>query len=119
MKVRFINPHNGSTKDVKVGWSWMLFLFSSFFGLPLFVRGLYGWGIAFLFISICQVVILFTARNPGAAGSSVSFAMLVISVVLAARGNEFTGKSLLKKGWKFYNPDSPEVARAKLKWRLA
>ena len=50
MKVAMTNPKTGEVREVKVGWSWILFLFSGFFGLPLFLRKLHVWGGIFLII---------------------------------------------------------------------
>ncbi|NLN60283.1 MAG: hypothetical protein GX147_06200, partial [Deltaproteobacteria bacterium] len=44
VNVVFKNSRTGEMKEVKVGWSWTCFLFSGFFGLPLFLRGLMMWG---------------------------------------------------------------------------
>lgn len=30
MKIEMTNPKTGEVKEIKVGWSWILFLFSSF-----------------------------------------------------------------------------------------
>jgi hypothetical protein len=40
IKVTMKNPKTGESKEIKVGWSWILFLFSCFLGLPLFLRKL-------------------------------------------------------------------------------
>lgn len=44
MFVLMKNSKTNETKEVKVGFSWTLFFFSGFFGIPLFLRKLYRWG---------------------------------------------------------------------------
>jgi len=48
MSVILRNKTTGETKTVKVGFSWILFFFAGFFGIPLFMRRLYVWGSVFL-----------------------------------------------------------------------
>ena len=47
IEVPFKHPQTGETRRVKYGWSWTLFFFSGFLGLPLFLRGLTTWGAVF------------------------------------------------------------------------
>ena len=35
MKIAMKNPKSGEIKEITVGWSWMLFLFSGCLGIPL------------------------------------------------------------------------------------
>ena len=56
MKVAMTNPKTGEVKEVKVGWSWILFLFSGFFELPLFLRKLHVWGGIFLILWIVYII---------------------------------------------------------------
>jgi hypothetical protein len=58
--VTFKNPKSGELKPVKVGWSWVLFLFSGVFGIPSFLRQLNGLGAVFLaFWAVNVLVSLF------------------------------------------------------------
>ena len=63
VNVTFRNPKTGELKQVKVGWSWILFLFSGLFGLPLFLRRLQMWG--WLFFALWAVNLLAASRAPG------------------------------------------------------
>ena len=66
MQVVMKNPRTGQLRDVKIGWSWTLFLFSHFFGLPLFLRKLNMWGCVFLVLTAISVGLGFVF--PSAAG---------------------------------------------------
>ena len=44
MKVQLKNTTTGEVVQIKVGWSWTLFFFSPFLGIPLFLRKLHVWG---------------------------------------------------------------------------
>ncbi|MEW6123046.1 MAG: hypothetical protein AB1698_10580 [Pseudomonadota bacterium] len=124
MKVLLHNPNSGELKAVKVGWSWTLFFFSGFFGLPLFLRKLYYWGLFFL---ILPLMFSFAPEMPEDKAEQAVivltylFSVLIqfgLYVFMAIKGNELTAKNLLEKGWKFAHPEAVETQFAKHKWRL-
>lgn len=121
MKVAMINPKTGEVKEVKVGWSWILFLFSGFFGLPLFLRKLHVWGGVFLVLWLVYLVVPSLFYNEEEAlGLSIvlNLIFLGLQIWLGIKGNEMTAKNYLELGWNFINPDSDEVKFAKGKWGI-
>lgn len=133
MNVSMKNPKTGEIKDIKVGWSWILFLFSGFFGLPLFLRKLYVWGFFFfallfyelfsginlslIFISQIQNLEYFETLSTIANISSFA-TWLGLLIWFGIKGNEMTAKNYLELGWHFTNPESDEVKIAKAKWGI-
>ncbi len=111
MKVTMKNPTNGKVKEIKVGWSWTIFFFSWFFGIPLFLRGLTAWGIA--------MVVLLCFSDSRDMGEFAGFIMFCLTIYLAAKGNEMSAKARLKNGWFFLDPDSDTVKYAKGKWGIS
>ena len=121
MKVAMTNPKTGEVKEVKVGWSWILFLFSGFFGLPLFLRKLHVWGGIFLILWIVYIIAPSIMQNEEEALGLMILLNLVflgLQIWLGIRGNEMTAKNYLELGWNFINPDSDEVKFAKGKWGI-
>lgn len=121
MKVSMINPKTGEVKDIKVGWSWILFLFSSFFGLPLFLRKLHVWGGIFLVLWSLYIIFPSMMQNEEEALSLMILLNLVflgLQIWLGIKGNEMTAKNYLELGWNFTNPNSDEVKFAKGKWGI-
>lgn len=121
MKVEFKNPKTNEIKEVKVGWSWILFLFSSIFGLPLFLRKLYVWG--GLFLVFWVVNLLGSLGLPEEQGLGLNIIMslisLCLSIFLGVKGNEMTAKNYLETGWEIAEPDSANVRIAKAKWGIS
>jgi hypothetical protein len=119
MRVALKNPRTGEVKEVKVGWSWTLFLFAGVFGLPLFLRKLYIWGFVFL---VLWVVNLLGPYAAGADGIGISvlmfFVFLVLQIWLGIKGNEMTAKNYLEQGWDFADPRSEAVRFARGKWGI-
>ncbi|MDR2056010.1 MAG: hypothetical protein LBQ10_09125 [Desulfovibrio sp.] len=121
MKVTMKNPKTGESKEVKVGWSWILFLFSGFFGLPLFLRKLNVWGAIFLVLCIVFLVAPNVIPN-----DDDSFALSLVlqlsscglSIFLGIKGNEMTAKNYLESGWMFAEPDSQQTKMAKSRWGI-
>lgn len=136
MKVNMKNAATGENKDLNVGWSWSLFLFSGFFGIPLFMRKLTAWAVTMLMLSL-----IFAASNVmtssivssgdltdenigllltlGTAKLVLSLVMGVLAIFLGLKGNKMTAVNLLGRGWSFSSPDSDSVRFAKLKWKLS
>lgn len=124
MQVRLRNERTGETKDVNIGWSWTLFLFSWFLGLPLFLRKLPMWGATMLVLCIFYWV-LDAFRLDGDQITQidilyffVSFVILGLSIFFGIKGNELTAKNLLENGWKFAAEEDQTTHFARTKWSL-
>ena len=99
--VAFKNSKTGEVKSLKVGWSWVLFLFSSFLGLPLFLRKLHVWGAFFLALWIVNIVVPAMASSPEEAqiaSLSISLIFLGLAIFMGIKGNELTAKNYLENG---------------------
>lgn len=121
MKVTMKNPRTGELKQVKIGWSWTLFFFSGFFGVPLFLRKLYGWGgvcLAMCVISLFSAIMSAEEELFAVVNALISIAMLVIEIYLAIKGNEITAKNYLDHGWVFAEPNGDILQLAKGKWGI-
>ena len=123
VRVTLKNEKTGELKQVKVGWSWILFLFSGLFGLPLFLRRLYVWGGIFLILWVANFYFI-PSVEAGSEGEIIfaSISMIVIflclQIWLGIKGNEMTAKNYLENGWIFSNLESDDVKFAKQKWRI-
>ena len=115
IKVGFQNIHTGEVRQVKVGWSWVLFFFSTFLGLPLFLRGLVTWGAMYAGFSVLNMI---GSLASSSAGLSLSFVGLALCIFMGVKGNEITAKSLLSQGWLVKDADS-EITRIGLaRWGI-
>lgn len=133
MHVKLRNERTGEIKDVKVGWSWTLFLFSWFLGLPLFLRKLPMWGAAMLALCIFYWVLeaftsggdqIFTSGSDQV--TEVDILYFFVSAILfgmciffAIKGNELTAKNMLENGWQFATEEDQATRLARTKWSLA
>ncbi len=111
MKIKMKNTKTGEIREIKVGWSWVLFLFSGFLGIPLFLRGLNALGAVFLALWVVNILIV----------EEILFVILAIvsfglSIWVGIKGNEMTAKNYLERGWQFSEPDSDAIRFAKGKW---
>lgn len=121
MKVAMRNPKTGEIKEIKIGWSWILFLFSGFFGLPLFLRKLNVWGGIFLALWAVNFVGSSTIDDFERVGSTVILSLIALGlqIYMGIKGNELTAKNYLELGWVFVDPDSVQVKMAKGQWGIA
>jgi hypothetical protein len=121
LHVAFRNPRTGEIKQVKVGWSWVLFLFSGVFGLPLFLRRLYVWGGIFLVLWLVNLIAPSLMYEEDANVTIAIFGVVFLSlqIWLGIKGNEMTAKNYLDNGWVFAEPDSDITRNAKLRWGVA
>lgn len=95
MHVTFTNPQTGEQKTVKQGFSWVLFLLTEFYGIPLFIRGLHLHGAIVAIIGVVgllspQISVLVPLAGLGLIGSMVFYGI---------KGNELTMAMLERKGW--------------------
>ncbi|MBN8939506.1 MAG: hypothetical protein J0H01_08455 [Rhizobiales bacterium] len=121
-EVAFVNPATGQLRNVKIGWSWTLFLFSTLFGIPLFMRGLNGLATAFLIYAgaFMLVSVLGDDHEPWRAiGFIMALFNLMISIYLGLSGNEMTARHYIKNGWQIAFPDTPAAAKAREEWALS
>lgn len=121
MKIEMTNPKTGEVKEIKVGWSWILFLFSSFFGLPLFLRRLYILGGILLALGIVYIIapsMMYDEEESLGLLIVLNLVFLGLQIWLGIKGNEMTAKNYLELGWHFTNPNSDEVKFAKGKWGI-
>lgn len=121
INVEMKNPKSGEIKGLKVGWSWTLFFFSGFWGIPLFLRGLKAQG--FLFLGLSVVAGLFVSASltsEEAMGNLILFQLigLGLSIWMGVKGNEMTAKRYLENGWQFTAPHSDAAKFARGKWGL-
>jgi len=106
IRVSLKDGKTGTVREVKVGWSWTLFLFSGLFGLPLFLRRFPTCG--FVFLALWAVGLL----GPLAGGNVSAIVVLLLSlfvllhVFLGIKGNEMILRNYLEQGWRFAEPDS-------------
>ncbi len=120
IKIALKNPKNDEARQVKVGWSWDLFLFSGLFGIPLFRRGLTTWARLFLAFN---VIYFLTAWSHGALANFIFFVVFVaqwaLLFLLGFKGNEITAKTWLSEGWQFADPNADATKFAKLQWGIS
>lgn len=121
MNVAMKNPKTGEIKEVKVGWSWTLFLFSGLFGLPLFLRKLHIWGAIFLVLWVVNLIA--PSALPADEGAIISIGLFIIffalQIFLGIKGNEMTAKNYLENNWAFAEPDSELTKMAKMRWGIS
>jgi hypothetical protein len=121
MSVIFRHKSGGEAKEVKVGFSWILFLFAGCLGIPLFLRRLHVWGAVFLALWIVDVLVAVMASPEDASLMVFSINLIFggLQIWLGIKGNEMTAKNLLENGWEFTDSSSDAVRFARLKWDLA
>lgn len=115
------NPATGELRPVKVGWSWVLFLFASFMGIPLFLRKLYLLGC--LMVAWNLLGMLTTPSEASRPEMAMFFVLqlvmqLGVLVWLGLKGNEYTAKNYLERGWVFVHPDAIETQYALKVWQI-
>lgn len=120
MRIAMKNPKTGEIKEVKLGWSWTLLLFSGFFGLPLFLRRLHIWGAIFLALWLVNLIVpsLASAEDGAFVLLAISLVGIGLQVFLAIKGNEMTAKNYLENGWTFVEPEGELTRLAKARWDI-
>lgn len=118
MKVALKHPASGVTKNVGVGFSWTLLLFSGAWGIPLFMRGLHALGLTAL---VMWIITFSLAGNPEAETIWLGMNLVFVGfiVYMAMKGNELTARQLLAAGYEFASPDGEFTRFAKARWGIA
>lgn len=120
INVALQNPATGEIKLVKVGWSWVLFLFSGFFGIPLFRRKLPTWALVFVAINLVTIACQVPSNNPAAQLLTILAQLLglALAIFMGVKGNEITAKNYLAQGFRFADPNSDMTRYAKMRWHI-
>jgi len=120
MKVELVHNRSGDVKEVKVGFSWTLLLFSGLMGLPLFFRGLSLWG-GFM-LAIWAANLFGTATLPANLAGLLTLVLFCVSLFcsfyLGFKGNELTAKQYLERGYQFAKPKDTDTEFAKKCWNI-
>lgn len=136
MHATFKNDATGELRNLKVGFSWTIFFFASFFAVPLFIRRLYAHAGVWFIFSILVFIDSFQAttatlnqRGPIGRGAQhglipddiqpmVFIGLIVYNLYLAFAGNEMAARNYLTTGWRFADENSEVTQYAKRQWRL-
>jgi hypothetical protein len=126
MDVALRNKATGKLKFHKIGWSWSCFFGSAFIGIPLFRRGLYGWGAVVVALWVIDLLssdwsldeeLTLSSLEEGLALSAVMFLVGTgLSFFFGAKANTLAGRRYLATGWEFARPNSEEAAAARRAW---
>ena len=117
-QVQLKNPITNEIKTVTTGWSWTCFLFSWFYGVPLFLRGLNIWGGVMLFLALESylIVFLFEGADQIVQHFTLTFwviTTLAFSIWFGIKANLMAIRNDLEKGWVFVDPNTASVKRVK------
>jgi hypothetical protein len=118
--VAFTNDSTGAKKRVKAGFSWVLFFFSGFLGIPLFLRGLHKYGLVMLaFFLLLFFLGMVNEEIVEAWSTPIRGLGFGLSGMFGLYGNKFTAQHLLENGWSVTNAEEPATTAALEKWSLA
>ena len=119
-QVRLINTQADKWIDRPYGFSlWRLIMNSRFWFVSYFATGNYFMGCVGIALLIAVLGLLIRAGDDAdKQGIAVIFAMIYVVVGLFSAGSadRRIGRSLLRKGWVFADPDSEAATKARRSW---
>jgi hypothetical protein len=113
MHITLRQPGTGKTVGLKVGFSWYFLLLTPFYGLALFLKGLWGHGLLVFLLGIIAVSVQGSDLTPFA-----GLLLIAAAVFYSLQGNRLVARRLLIKGWTMEGSDEA-LALARAKWGLA
>lgn len=113
MHISLRQPGTGKVVGLKVGFSWFFLLLTPFYGIPLFLKGLWEQGLIMLAIGLIGIAVQGTN-----AASFVGLILIAAAIFYEISGNKFVARRLLIRGWKPEGTDEA-LSYARSKWRLA
>jgi hypothetical protein len=121
VRVLFRHPSGQRAKRVKFGFAWDLFLFAGVFGIPLFLRGLQGWGAGVLGLWLADLALGRLGPGPLRLPAEIALfaAFLGLQVYLGIKGNALTARAYRARGWTPEDARDPEIRAALERWGAA
>lgn len=122
-KITFKNDMTGETARVKVGFSFILFFFSSFFGIPLFLRKLHLLGVIMLILVCINVTLSVFVESYYYFELEVlmymlQFGIFGLNIFLGIKGNKMTALNYIKLGYKITDKEDYKINMVKQSWNL-
>jgi hypothetical protein len=102
MSISLQHPGTGRVKIVPEGWSWSCFFGASFFGVPLFKRGLFVWGSVMLVFDAVSLIVGWIDT-----GSAMTLDLWMTGIGIAAsvffglKANDMAAQRALTHGWEY------------------
>ncbi len=123
MFANFIHPVTGEKRQVKMGLSWTLFFFGTFFGIPFFIRKMYSWGILMCLLLIPYFAAVFLSIDSGTDEVNLyltllQFVLLGLQCNFFIYGNKMTAKYYLNQGFRIENDDEFVKKQIKISWKF-
>ena len=123
--VEMKHPDHDDPLILRIGFNWQFLLLSGFFGLPLFFKGLWKWGLLmfayslisnyYFFINMSDAVNFRPLTYPQSERYSLIVTVL-FSFFFGFKGNEMAAKKAFRDGWRLKDPESPMARRASKEW---
>lgn len=123
MFANFIHPVTGEKRQVKMGLSWTLFFFGTFFGIPFFIRKMYSWGILMCLLLIPYFAAVFLSIDSGTDEVNLyltllQFVLLGLQCNFFIYSNKMTAKYYLNQGFRIENDDEFVKKQIKISWKF-
>lgn len=122
MVTTLVNKTSGEKKTIKVGWSWTCFFFSSWLGVPLFLRRLNVWGAFMCALWFAQVAAAKLLSNDletmMAEGVGFNLLILGVSIWFGLKANRMAFIQYLEAGWEPLDRNAREYLLANHVWKL-
>lgn len=101
------NKRTGEERKVKQGFNWAFFLFSGFAGIPLFIKGLYGYGLFFAIYFVVSLIYVGTTDTQELEIlGGLGLFLIACQIDLGFRGNQMIVNKLVKPSARNYTTSS-------------